>query len=313
MFAKFELRRLDLPAARKIFGAAIGMCPKEGLFKKYIELEIELREFDRVRTLYEKYIEFDPSNSSSWIRWAELEAQLQDFPRTRAIFELGVAQQQLAMPEILWKAFIDFEIAEGERERAAELYERLIQLSGHVKVWIAYALFEGEAIPIPREEREDEEEGEEDEELEVKMAPGDPVKARAVFQRAYNDLKSKRMIDERVALLEVWKTFEEQSGTPEDVAKVEGMKPIISKRRRVDQENGQMVEEHVFVFPDDEKESNPTSFKFLQIAHAWAQKKKEGDIPGATSSSKDVEMDENDDQSSQGGDEDDEKSSGDES
>jgi crooked neck len=42
LFAKFELRRLDLPASRKIFGTAIGMCPKEGLFKKYIELEIEV-------------------------------------------------------------------------------------------------------------------------------------------------------------------------------------------------------------------------------------------------------------------------------
>lgn len=42
LFAKFEIRRLDLPAARKIFGTAIGMCPKEALFKKYIELEIEV-------------------------------------------------------------------------------------------------------------------------------------------------------------------------------------------------------------------------------------------------------------------------------
>ncbi len=43
MFAKFEVRRLDLPAARRILGAAIGMCPKEALFKQYIELEIEVR------------------------------------------------------------------------------------------------------------------------------------------------------------------------------------------------------------------------------------------------------------------------------
>lgn len=42
MFAKFELRQLDLPAARKILGAAIGMCPKEKLFKGYIELEIDV-------------------------------------------------------------------------------------------------------------------------------------------------------------------------------------------------------------------------------------------------------------------------------
>ncbi len=104
------------------------------------------------------------------------------------------------MPEVLWKAYIDLEIAEGERERARELYERLIQLSGHVKVWIAYALFEGEAVPVPREEREEEEE-EAEEEAEVKMVPGDSGKARTVFRRAYNDLKSKKLIDEVILTL----------------------------------------------------------------------------------------------------------------
>lgn len=43
LFAKFEVRRLDLPAARKILGAGIGMCPKEALFKGYIQLELDVR------------------------------------------------------------------------------------------------------------------------------------------------------------------------------------------------------------------------------------------------------------------------------
>lgn len=43
MFAKFEVRRLQLPAARKILGTAIGSCPKEALFKGYIQLEIDVR------------------------------------------------------------------------------------------------------------------------------------------------------------------------------------------------------------------------------------------------------------------------------
>jgi crooked neck len=42
MFARFEIRRLNLPAARKILGAGIGMCPKEALFKGYIDLELEV-------------------------------------------------------------------------------------------------------------------------------------------------------------------------------------------------------------------------------------------------------------------------------
>jgi crooked neck len=43
MYARFEVRRLDLPAARKVLGTAIGMCPKEALFKGYIQLEFDVR------------------------------------------------------------------------------------------------------------------------------------------------------------------------------------------------------------------------------------------------------------------------------
>lgn len=137
--------------------------------------------------------QFDPANSPAWIKFAELESQLQDFARTRAIFELGVSQSPLSMPELLWKAYIDFEIEEGERETARSLYERLIQLSGHVKVWISYALFEAEPIPIPRALREDEDE---DEEAEVRVVVGDAVLARQVFERGYKDMKSKGLKSE---------------------------------------------------------------------------------------------------------------------
>lgn len=43
MAARFEIRQLDLPSARKILGNGIGMCPKEALFKGYIQLEMDVR------------------------------------------------------------------------------------------------------------------------------------------------------------------------------------------------------------------------------------------------------------------------------
>ncbi|KAF9237552.1 hypothetical protein BU15DRAFT_88704 [Melanogaster broomeanus] len=263
--ARFEVRRLDLPSARKLLGSGIGMCPKEALFKGYIQLEMDLREFDRVRTLYEKYLEYDPSNSAAWIKYAELETALEDFARAEAIFELGVSQPSLSMPEILWKAYIDFEVDEqGDREKARSLYERLISLSGHHKVWISYAEFEGS-----REENED---------VEPRTVAGDPVLARQVFERGYRDLKSKELKAERVALLEAWKAYEEANGTQADVAKVQGMMPIVGRKQHVDKETGQVVEDWELVFADDEREVNPASFKFLQMAHAWksAQAKKVG-------------------------------------
>jgi crooked neck len=102
------------------------------------------------------------------------------------------------MPELLWKAYIDFEVEEGERARARALYERLAAASGHWKVWVAYAMFEAQPIQLPRDEREDEDEdGDEgDEEKEPKMVEGDLELARQVFQKGYKDLKSKGLKNE---------------------------------------------------------------------------------------------------------------------
>ena len=82
----------------------------------------------------------------------QLESQLQYFSRAPAIFKPVVSQSPSFMPEILWKAHIDFEVEEGERTIARAVYERLIAFRGHLKVWRSYALFEADIIPISRAE-----------------------------------------------------------------------------------------------------------------------------------------------------------------
>jgi len=91
------------------------------------------------------------------------------------------------MPKILWKSYIAS--TSTLRWRRA-LYERLIALCVHVKVWISYELFDAEAIPLLSAERD---EGDED---EAKKVPGEPVLAQQVFERGYKDLKGKNLKSE---------------------------------------------------------------------------------------------------------------------
>ena len=186
--ANFEVRQMQLQAARKSLGQSIGLCPKDKLFKGYIELELKLFEFVRCRTLYEKHIEWNPANCQAWIKFAELERGLDDLERTRAIFELAVDQPVLDMPELLWKAYIDFEEEEGEYDRTRQLYERLLDKTDHVKVWISYAHFE---INVP-EEGEEEEEEQEDQPISEHAKE----RARKVFERAYKSMKEKDLKEE---------------------------------------------------------------------------------------------------------------------
>ena len=186
MMAQFETRQMQIANARKTLGQAIGMCPKDKLFKGYIELELKLFEFVRCRTLYQKHIEWNPENSQAWIKFAELERGLDDLDRARAIFELAVEQNQLDMPELLWKAYIDFEEEEGEYERTRQLYERLLQKTDHVKIWISYAHFE---INIPDTA---------DADLDEDSPVSDEAKSRArkIFERAHGVMKGKGLKEE---------------------------------------------------------------------------------------------------------------------
>ena len=62
-----------------------------------------------------------------------------DIDRARGIFDLAINQTKLDMPEVLWKAYIDFEIEQEEYDRTRALYKCLLQRTQHVKVNIHYS------------------------------------------------------------------------------------------------------------------------------------------------------------------------------
>lgn len=260
MKAQFEVRQGQLTAARKTLGRAIGMSPKDRIFKGYIELEQKLYEFERCRTLYEKHIMYNAANCQTWIKWAELERGLDDLDRTRSIFELAISQPVLDMPEVVWKSYIDFEEEEGEYEKTRDLYERLLAKADHPKVWISYAQFE---INIPEGEDEEEEEEERPISEEAK------ARARKVFERAHKSMKDRELKAERVSLLKAWLSFEQEHGSPEDIEKIQKQMPRqVKKRRKLEDDTW---EEYIdYVFPADDKQTQDLS-KLLAMAQAWKQ------------------------------------------
>jgi len=276
--AQFEVRQGQLSAARKTLGTAIGMCPKDKLFRGYIDLEMKLFEFGRCRQLYNKYIEWNPSNWKAWDEFAKLERGLDDIDRARGIYELAVEEPELDMPERVWKAYIDFEEEEGEYEKARALFERLLAKTNHVKVWISYAQFE---IGVP--------EGDEDEAEDRPVSEAAKERARKIFERAYKVMKEHDLKEEvspiadrmlltpyltalqRVALLNAWKSFETTHGSEADIEKVTKQMPRkVKKRRRLDDNS---FEEYMdYVFPADD-ESQAKFNKLLELAHKWKKEK----------------------------------------
>ncbi|KAG2422724.1 hypothetical protein HXX76_015811 [Chlamydomonas incerta] len=287
MAAKFEIRQRNVEGFRKLLGRALGLCPKEKLFKAYIELELTMGNVDRVRKLYEKYLEWRPSNVGAWVRFADLERQLGETGRARALYELAIGQPLLDMPEALWKSYIDFEIAAGERERVRVLYTRLLDRTKHVKVWLSFARFE--ATPMPTEAAEGEE-GQPEEPAEgPESAPARATRARSVYDRAFATLRdvAPDNKEEAVLLLEAWRDFErEQAWSAEAdraarVAEVEKKMPRRVKRKRpVTTEDGHEVgqeEYYDYIFP--EEGAAAPGLKLLEAAYRW-KRQRQGAAPG---------------------------------
>lgn len=279
-YAQFEIRQKNLQVARKTLGMALGMCPRDKLYRGYIELEIQLREFDRCRILYEKFLEFNPENCVTWMKFAELETLLGDVERARAIYELAVAQPRLDMPELLWKSFIDFEVSQGEIELARQLYERLLDRTGHVKVWISFAKFENTSGPT--------EDG-----MNISLA-------RRIYERANECQRNLNDRESRVLLLEAWRDFEKETGDEESLEKVLRKMPRrVKKRQKIVSETGETEGwEEVFdyIFPEDEL-AKP-NLKLLAAAKNWRKTKEVEPQPEPENQDQDDEDSESESESS---------------
>ena len=126
LYSKFLIRGQDLTKARRVLGMSLGKCPKVKIFKHYAELEFQLGEADRCRTIYEKFVSTFSMHSAAWVEYAEFEASLEEPERARAIYEIAINTEQMDQPEAVWKSYIDFETKNGDVERARALYETLL-------------------------------------------------------------------------------------------------------------------------------------------------------------------------------------------
>eukprot|EP00094_Tigriopus_californicus_P008530 TCALIF_08221-PA protein Name:"Similar to crn Protein crooked neck (Drosophila melanogaster)" AED:0.25 eAED:0.25 QI:58/0.5/0.2/0.8/0.75/0.6/5/0/718 len=255
LYAQFEIRQKNVRKARLAMGTALGKCPKAKLFRGYIDLEIQLREFERCRTLYEKFLLFDPENCSAWMKFAELEALLGDVERARGIYELAVNQPRLDMPELLWKAYIDFENDQEEFDKARQLYRALLNRTQHVKVWLSFAQFE-------LGQREDDDKA--------------TARARRIYEEANNSLREVQTAEKepRVMLLEAWREFEREHGEDTDLKRVMDLMPRrVKKRRKIETDNESAGWEEYFdyIFPEDE--SAKPNLKLLAMAKMWKKQK----------------------------------------
>uniref|UniRef100_A0A2H6NHW4 Suppressor of forked domain-containing protein n=1 Tax=Micrurus carvalhoi TaxID=3147026 RepID=A0A2H6NHW4_9SAUR len=158
------------------------------------------------------------------------------------------------MPEVLWKSYIDFEIEQEEYENTRNLYRRLLQRTQHVKVWISFAQFELSADKknnLPR--------------------------CRQIYEEANKTMRNCEEKEERLMLLESWKSFEEEYGIESSRERVDKLMPEkVKKRRKLQAEDGSDAgweEYYDYIFPEDA--ANQPNLKLLAMAKLWKKQQQD--------------------------------------
>ncbi|EGV61360.1 NineTeen Complex (NTC) component [Yamadazyma tenuis] len=278
-YSEFEIRNGEdgINKARKVLGRAIGIMkqPKKKIFKHYIDFERKLGEWDRIRKIYEKWFELSLINNFSALKvlleYIDFEKSLQEYDRCEAIYKLGLqlmeedlVADKLTPFDFLCISFIDFCKEQFEYPKARKLFEDLLLDHDNVKVWISYANFESS---IPNDRQLEEFNTNTDEEFAFELEEDQKSNTRKVFERALSHYKKLEKDEERVIILEAWKSYEQTNGDVESTSSVEKKFPDIVKRTKVvDNINQEYLE---YVFPQD-KSTIPNLSKFLQNARNWA-------------------------------------------
>jgi hypothetical protein len=113
-----------LDRARKIFGAALGLCPQPALFREYRNLERAAGSADRderLRKIFEAQVAKFPVDVSLWVEYAEFELVQQEHLRSDAILAAAI--------ELFKKRSVAFSNDRSVLEDLDALWKARLQLS----------------------------------------------------------------------------------------------------------------------------------------------------------------------------------------
>ncbi|XP_060042071.1 crooked neck-like protein 1 isoform X2 [Erinaceus europaeus] len=246
----------EAETVREVYERAIANVPpiqEKRHWKRYIYLwvnyalyeELEAKDPERTRQVYQASLELIPHKkftfAKMWLLYAQFEIRQKNLPFARRAL-------------VLWKSYIDFEIEQEETERTRNLYRRLLQRTQHVKVWISFAQFE---LSSGKE--------------------GSLAKCRQIYEEANKTMRNCEEKEERLMLLESWRSFEDEFGTISDKERVDKLMPEkVKKRRKVQSDDGSDAgweEYYDYIFPEDA--ANQPNLKLLAMAKLWKKQQQE--------------------------------------
>ncbi|KAI3405211.2 CLF1 [Candida oxycetoniae] len=298
--AEFELRNNSengLSKARKVLGRALGQMnqcgPKMNILKYYIKLEKRLCEWDRVRLIYQKWLElcflFRIPCNDVVKQLLSFETFLDEEGRCEALMEVlvdlcvkekDVIESRDDRAEIIEMA-IEFFTEALKYDKVRDIYKSMVDTEPTAHNWINLALFES---TIPTTDQLEQLLEDTTGQFEISVGREQIENTRSVYKKAVLYFRKHHDQENQKLVLESWREYEEANGDDESIAAISSKLPKRVKKRKT--VNGIEEEYYELVFPpedeeeeEEKEESNPPVVppsinKFLANARKWAETKK---------------------------------------
>ena len=75
----FYIRQKNIERVRKLFGISMGLCPRKKIIDSYINIELQLGNNDRVKKIFQNYIQKFPNDENIWFNFCKFEESLEEY------------------------------------------------------------------------------------------------------------------------------------------------------------------------------------------------------------------------------------------
>lgn len=107
---------------------------------QYADYESKQQEYERARSVFERAIQIDYTNSAIWLKYCEMEQKNQFYNHARNVFERVI--RLLPKHEQFWFKYAFMEEALGNYKGTREIYNRWMEMKPEPKGWLQFVEFE---------------------------------------------------------------------------------------------------------------------------------------------------------------------------
>eukprot|EP00435_Cladocopium_sp_Y103_P010981 s264_g2.t2 len=234
-YAQWEASQQEFRRARSIFERALHVeYQNVSLWLKYLEMEMKNKFVNHARNLFDRVVQLLPRVDQFWYKYAYMEELLANYAGARTIYERWMEWEPDDNP---WLQYVKFEERCGELDKARKVLERYVSCRPTQQAFLRLCKFEEKHNNAARArsgfEKSVELLGQElDEKFYIKFAQFEQrqremERAQAIFKLAL-DILPKGASDE---LYRAYVSFEKQHGDRDAIEEV-----VINKRRFIYEE-----------------------------------------------------------------------------